>query len=407
MSIIRSLLLISRCPPHPLHLGDRLIIGNLVPELKARGVETDLIALCPPDPNQSIEAAYERDQALLPQYRSQYRRVTLLREPRRSGLSYVWRLLNEKSRFPQSPAQAWSPALFEQVQQHLASQRYDAIWLFGGVQVYEVAAALDRRPAVITPYESYARFLTTVLEKRFTPAAWLRQRMAAAYESFMFTPYQRVVVLAAPDAAMLKQLAPSLRLEVIPNGVRLPKLDPDARRPDVLLFVGNFEYAPNVEAAEYLIKEMLPIIHERHPNVELWLVGNAPPPELRQYTGSHIRITGYVDDMTMYMEQAAVFVAPLTVGAGLKNKVLEALAHRLPVVGTPLSVEGIHVTHEQSALVGEIEELPALVLRALDDDALRARMGQAGRELVERDYSWASVADRYLALFAELRPSDG
>lgn len=407
MPIIRSLLLISRCPPYPLHLGDRLIIGNLAPEFKARGVETDLVALCPPDPNQSRQTAYQRDLALVPQYRDQYRSVTLLPEPRRSGPSYVRRLLNKDARFPQLAAQAWSPALFEQVRQHLASQRYDAIWLFGSVQVYEVAAALDGRPALITPYESYARFLNTVLKQGFTPSAWLRQRMAAAYESFMFAPYSRVVVLAEPDAAMLRQLAPSLTVEVIPNGVRLPTLDPDARRPDVLLFVGNFEYPPNVEAAKYLIEELLPIVRKRYPQVQLWLVGNAPPPELRQHTSSHIRVTGYVDDMTMYMEQAAVFVAPLTVGTGLKNKVLEALAHRLPVVGTQLSVDGIHVVHEESALIGEVDDLPALVLRALEDDALRQRMGQAGRELVEQDHSWASVAERYLALFEALRPSGG
>lgn len=403
MTIIHSLLLISRCPPHPLHLGDRLIIGNLVPELQARGVEVDLIALCPPDPGQSLAAAYQRDQELLPQYRHHYRRVTLLYEPRRSGISYVRRLLDQRRRFPQTAEQAWSPALFEQVQQHLAQYAYDTIWLFGSVQVYEVAAALGGRPAVITPYESYARFLSTALQQRFSIGTWLRQRMAAAYESFMFTPYARVVVLAEKDAAVLRQLAPTLDVRVIPNGVRLPPLDPDARRPDVLLFVGNFEYAPNVQAAHYLIDELLPTIHKRYPDVQLWLVGNAPPPELRQHTGTHIRITGYVDDITMYMEQATVFVAPLTVGAGLKNKVLEALAHCLPVVGTPLSVDGIHVQHEQSALIGELEALPDLVLRALDDPALREHMGQAGRSLVEREYSWSSVAERYLALFDEVR----
>jgi len=401
----RSLLLISRCPPHPLHLGDRLIIGNLTPELRARGVEIDLIALCPPSRHQSRAAAYQHDQELLPTYRSQYRRVTLLHEPPRSALSYAWRLLNPAARFPMTARRAWSAALFEQTQQHLAQFAYDAVWLFGGVQVYEVAAALGGRPAVITPYESYARFLETALRERFSPSLWLRQRMATAYESFMFAPYARVVVLAEPDAAFLRRLSPALDVRVIPNGVRLPTIDPSARRDQVLLFVGNFEYEPNVQAALYLIEVLLPTVQRRYPDAELWLVGNAPPPELRQHTGTHIRITGYVDDMTMYMEQATVFISPLTVGTGLKNKVLEALAHSLPVVATPLSVDGIHVLPEESALIGERDALPALTLRALDDAALRLRLGQAGRALVEQSYSWASVAERYLALFDEVRAS--
>jgi glycosyltransferase involved in cell wall biosynthesis len=404
---IRSLLLISRCPPHPLHLGDRLIIGNLVPELKARGVEVDLIALCPPGPHQSRTAAYQRDYELLPMYRSQYRRVTLLQEPLRPAPSYLGRLLSAAARFPKSAQQAWSPALFEQTQQHLAQSSYDAIWLFGGVQVYEVAAALCGRPATITPYESYARFLETALRERFSLSVWLRQRMAAAYESFMFAPYARVVVLTEPDAAFLRRLAPTLDVRVIPNGVRLPTIDPSARRDQVLLFAGNFEYAPNVQAAQYLIEVLLPAVHRRYPNAELWLVGNAPPPELRQHTGTHIRITGYVDDMTMYMEQATVFISPLTVGTGLKNKVLEALAHSLPVVATPLSVDGIHVVPEESALIGERDALTALTLRVLEDAALQLRLGQAGRALVEQSYSWASVAERYLALFDEVRAASG
>ncbi len=107
-------------------------------------------------------------------------------------------------------------------------------------------------------------------------------------------------------------------------------------------------------------------------------------------------MTGRVPDMRTYLEQAAVFVCPLRLGAGIKNKVLEALAMRLPVIATPLSVDGIAVRDGQEALIAESDdELIAAALRVLGDPALHAALGANGRALIEARYSWPQVAERY------------
>jgi glycosyltransferase involved in cell wall biosynthesis len=381
-------------------LGDRLIIGNLMPLLAARGVAIDLLAFTPPDPNMTSAQAYERDKSLVGQYAAHYRSVTLLPEPTRTPLHYLRRLLPPQH-FPRSANQAWSPDMWNAIENVLAKNQYDAVLLFGGVQVYEFAHLLRGQNVVITPYESFALYLQRVQSRTPSLTNWLRLQVARQYERFMFTPYKCVVVLAEADALALRQANPTLDVRVIPNGVRLPELTESSREAATLLFTGNFEYAPNVEAALTLAHDILPKVRQHFPDAKLWLVGNAPSPKLQALRSETIIVTGYVDDLAPYLTGATVFVSPLTLGAGLKNKILEAMAHGLPVVATPLSVDGIAAQHGTHALIGEIAQLADLTVQALQDKALQARLSANARSLVAQHYSWESVAERYVRVFGE------
>jgi glycosyltransferase involved in cell wall biosynthesis len=107
--------------------------------------------------------------------------------------------------------------------------------------------------------------------------------------------------------------------------------------------------------------------------------------------------------MRRYLARAAVFVSPLRLGAGIKNKVLEALAMRCPVVATPVSVDGIAVLHDDEVLIAEGDDpLVEAALNVLTDPALGARLGASGRALIEARYSWGQVAERYEAVYKEV-----
>ena len=220
----------------------------------------------------------------------------------------------------------------------------------------------------------------------------------------MFTPFQRRVVVAERDRAELRSINPALDWEVIPNGVDLEYFRPQSgpREAATLLFTGNFAYEPNEEAALYLARELLPTLQQQIPEAQLWLVGDAPSAAMHALAGERILVSGRVPDLRPWLARATLFVSPLRLGAGIKNKVLEALASGCPLAATPLSVDGIAAISGQHVLLAERSELPAALRRLLGDEAMRQRLARAGRELVEAQYSWQQVAGRYAALYESL-----
>jgi glycosyltransferase involved in cell wall biosynthesis len=414
------ILLIARCPPYPLHLGDRLIVYHLARTLSARGHAIDLIAF-----TSDLDDITFRDS-----YSDFFASVHLLPEAPRSPASVLARALFPRSRFPRAESGAWSAEMWQTIRAHIEREQYDIAHVFGGISVYEYAGALIESggralPALITPYESYSLYLER--EKNTTPSSGVRQTISRAirlelarrYESFMFAPppplpsYRRVVVLSDADADALRAFNPAHPLCVIPNGVDTAYFAPNAddRAPaktvPYLLFLGNYDYAPNADAARWLMREVMPRVWAVAPAVALQVVGNAPTDPMRADAGDDVRIaiTGRVPDVRPYYAGAAAFACGLRFGAGIKNKVLEAMAMGCPVVATPLSADGIAATPEGDIVIADADPdaFAAALIRVLGDDALQARLRTNGRALVESRYSWEGVAAQYERLYTEIR----
>ncbi|MEM6282009.1 MAG: glycosyltransferase family 4 protein [Chloroflexota bacterium] len=398
------ILMISRCPPWPLHLGDRLIVYNLARELSTMGVTIDLLALA--------ELASDWSQTEQNEYTKFFHDVMLFDAQRRPPIELARRALFPAARFPTTPENSFLPELWREIERRLAATAYDAVHLFGGVQIYDFAQLLNGLHTVITPYESYSLYTRRVLARG--GGGWwqsLKHRLnhtaAGNFESWMFAPYNVTTVVSENDRDELLALAPDLRVEVIPNGVQLERfmMLKRRRKPAQLLFVGNYEYEPNRDAALWLAREIFPRVRESVPAARLWLVGNGPTAEMQALASEYIEVTGRVDDVCPYYTEATVFVCPLRVGAGIKNKVLEALAMGCPVVATPLSVDGIAVADGESYLRGQTAaELAAQTVRLLTDVQLPDALRENGRQVILDGYSWQGVAARYMALY---RDGDG
>ncbi len=394
-----EILLISRCPPFPLYHGDRLIPYHLARELASRQHQIDLLAF------------YQQpeDIADVPRYERLFRSVQLIPEPQRSLRAYWRRMRKPDARFPRHAEESWSPEMWRAVEDRLQTRIYTLAHLFGGVQVYEFWHLVRNLPNVIVPYESYSLWLErAVQEETQRLSRWSKQwrlRMARNYESWMFEQYDRAVVLTDRDAHTLRTLNPDIPVAVIPNGVDVDYFTPTGYEPNepTVLFVGNYNYAPNLDAALRLVRDIFPRIRRHVPTARLYLVGGNPPPELRAYASDVVVVTGRVPDLRPYFEMALIFVSPLRLGAGIKNKVLEAMAMQVPVVATPLSCDGIPVTNGQHVLLAESDsELVKGVFSLLGNPQLRKRLRQRGRQLIEEHFMWARVADRYEELYDQV-----
>jgi O-antigen biosynthesis protein len=213
-------------------------------------------------------------------------------------------------------------------------------------------------------------------------------------------------VVSDVEKIALDEALGDARVRVVSNVHDVPgSAAPFAVRRD-LMFIGGFGHPPNVDAVLYFVRDILPRIHARLPDLRLYVVGNAPPEAVRALAGYHVVVTGFVADLATYLAGCRLTVAPLRYGAGVKGKINMSMAHGVPVVATPLAVEGMHLVDGEQALVaGDAAAFADAVVRLHEDAALWDRLSQNGVAHTERHFSFAAAATALTAAIDALLPA--
>lgn len=182
---------------------------------------------------------------------------------------------------------------------------------------------------------------------------------------------------------------------VVPNGYELPPQPAGELRaahvPTILL-QGTFGYEPNLDAATYLVQEIAPILRASVEDLQVRLVGRAGDATLGLADPPRVVVTGLVPEMEPELRLADVVAVPLRYGSGTRIKILEAFAHKVPVVATSLGAEGLEAVHGQHLLVADApDEFAAACLRILNDEDLRRSLVAAAHSLFLRKYQWERI----------------
>jgi len=330
-----DLLLISRCPPFPLYHGDRLIPFHIARELSARRHRIDLLAF------------YDNpaDLAEIPRYEQHFRSVTLIREPRRSLWSYWLRAALPGRRFPRRAGASWSPEMWRAIQAKLGQHTYDAVHLFGGVQVYEYHPLAAPLPNVIVPYESYSLWLERAVRGARSPlaraAAQAQRGMARRYESFMFDRFDRVVVLTDRDAEALGA-QPRHADRHHPQRRGHDFFTPTASKPERAGAAIHRQLRLSAQSGRGAAAgaRHLPRVKQAVPAARLTLVGGNPPHRAACVRRDDTRSPEACRTCALFRVRAGV-CQPAALGAGIKNKVWRRMAMQTPGRCQPLSCDGI------------------------------------------------------------------
>lgn len=322
------------------------------------------------------------------------------------------------SPFAGQPKWAWYcavPALSSALRKRVASWQPDLVQMeYCVMGQYEADLAGNPVPLVLNQYEPGAAAARDSLR-----SARGKARAAAGFDWIAWERFERrvlrrmsaVVALTERDRETLKRLAPEVPIATIPLGSELPEhpLDPAGDDPPRVLFVGSFRHPPNVEAAARLVRRIFPAIRARVPEASLDLVGEALPEFLRRGAGPGVRAIGWVESVEPYLDRAAVVVAPLWQGGGMRVKVMEALAAGKAVVASPRALAGLDGIVDRTggqqggALVGhDDDEIAAAVISLLENRAERIALAARARAWSLENLGWERAVAAYEELYERL-----
>jgi glycosyltransferase involved in cell wall biosynthesis len=242
------------------------------------------------------------------------------------------------------------------------------------------------------------------------------------YEGWLVHQFDRVLVTSRADREALKRLATqyvtplspqgeSSTIRVLANGVDLDYFAPsgDVRDPATLVLSGKMSYHANVTAALHLVNDIMPRVWQQQPEVRVWIVGKDPTAEIRALASpdipgqaGEVLVTGMVPDIRPYLRRATLAVAPVPYGAGIQNKVLEAMACGTPTLASRQAASGLNARPDHALVVAEgATEFADAILALLGNLAHRTRIGLAGRKYVEQFHSWTAATQQLEQTYQE------
>jgi glycosyltransferase involved in cell wall biosynthesis len=218
-------------------------------------------------------------------------------------------------------------------------------------------------------------------------------------EIILFPWFKKIIFVSELDAAFSKKRTRNKGIQV-PIGYNAERSVLSEQKEYDLIFSGNFNYKPNHEAAELFLLENAEKLITQFPKIKLCFVGRNPSQKMKNFAEKYpenIVVTGEVISVEEYLGKSRIFISPLQSGSGMKNKILQAMAAQLPVIGTTESLSGfsnynpesVRVVHNIKDMMEEIELMYNMPLQRLE------HLGKTNQEYFEERYSWNAVVKNY------------
>lgn len=302
------------------------------------------------------------------------------------------------SYWPYKAHRFWNPHMAAYIQRLLHRKSFDVIH---AQNFYTAAYVSGSEPAWKVHYKEniegniLLRYGAASRNPLVRAAAWFEGRRTRRHELHLCRRFDQILTISPIDRDHLLSCDPNLPVYHQRPGVDLssyPFLE-EPEGPPSVLFTGTMNYYPNAIGAGEFLRQAWPSIREQIPDMECWIVGGDPPDGIRAFDGRDgVHVTGRVPCVEDYLRRALIYIVPLTVGGGIRLKILEAMASGRAIVSTPVGCEGLDGLHGEHL---QIAELPGAFAEAAIDLALdrekRNRLRHNARALAQGVYDWDKV----------------
>ena len=241
------------------------------------------------------------------------------------------------------------------------------------------------------------------LKKGYLGIQWLKLR---SFERSAMNKFDGCVVVSEVDKELLLKMKVKSSLFVVPNGTDTNFFRPNSGKvvENTVLWIGHMDVHTNKDAVLYFWKEIFPILQNKYPQVKMTFVGTAPPKEIAAAarTDGNVRVTGFVDDIRPYIDEAAVMVVPIRIGSGTRLKILDAMAMGKAIVSTSVGCEGINVSNGKNILIADDpEDFANKTIELLKNPDMRINLEKNALELV-KTYDWSLIGEKQELVYKDV-----
>lgn len=380
---------------HPTNRGGQIRTLGTLQELHKRH-EIHFCALNPPGNREGPARSAE--------YCAQSFEVQHVPTPR-SSLKIVLETLQAiASPIPMAVSRYASVPLQELVKERSAAEQYDAV-------VCDFLACAPNIPDMARAVLFQHNVETTIWQRHEQQAtSWPRRlffgsqaRKMARYERDVCREARFVIAVSELDAKRMRDDFAIQRVASVRTGVDVDFLMPPDASDAVgdLIFSGSMDWLPNIDAMEYFLKEIFPLILEKRPTTTLTIAGRSPDKRVVRAAASYpgVSVTGSVPDMRPYLWGSSLSIVPLRIGGGTRLKVYESMAAGVPIVSTTVGAEGLEYTAGKDIDIADTPQRFAdACIRMLTDESYRKQIAYNARQLVVENFSWSAVAPKFAEL---------
>ncbi len=296
------------------------------------------------------------------------------------------------------------------VQAELARTPYDLIhaetfYMMPNIPPTKVPIILAEQTIEYLGYQDYMKKANPLLK----PILAIDVMKIKYWERYFWQKADKLITMSDEDKQFIeRELGVPTNTSVVANGVDLDFFSATTKRlpPDpTVLFVGTFKWLPNIEAVEELVHQVWPLILKELPSAKLKIVGFSPTPKIQAYGADpSISVLGGIPDIRDAFASSHILLAPIRSGKGTRYKVLEAMITGTPVVATTLAVEGLDLQNGREVLIADTSSgLAHSAVKLLRDSKLQIKLGKAGREVVQKGYSWDIIAQDLDQVYQEFK----
>lgn len=253
--------------------------------------------------------------------------------------------------------------------------------------------------------------LSTNMKRRASKSSFLLKclfnieaKRLQKYEAKMFNIFNKLTIIVQTDKKEIKHPSQD-EITVISNGVDDSYFNYKSNKNKEfdIIFSGGMSYAPNSVAAIFLATEIMPLVWEKLPNTKLVIAGANPTSSVQSLNSENIKVTGWVEDMKEYYAKSKIFVAPMQIGTGLQNKLLEAMAMNLPCISSPLANEALGATHNENILISSSpKEYADSIINLLQNPSLADQIAQKGNNFVRENYRWETYGSQLESILKQV-----